>query len=70
LKIQIVIGGKAYEVEVEVEGGEDHLGVPGHLPGERQPFSPRGCPQLRDHTLLRKWTPMNRRHAAARWLES
>jgi methylmalonyl-CoA carboxyltransferase 1.3S subunit len=32
LKIQIVIGGRAYEVEVDVEGGEDQLGVPGHLP--------------------------------------
>lgn len=27
-----MIGGTAYEVEVEVEGGEDTLGVPGHLP--------------------------------------
>jgi methylmalonyl-CoA carboxyltransferase 1.3S subunit len=48
LKIQIAIGGKAYEVEVEVEGGEEHLGVPGHLPaGEatiqstRVPTAPR-----------------------------
>jgi methylmalonyl-CoA carboxyltransferase small subunit len=48
LKIQIVIGGKAYEVEVEVEGGEDHLGVPGHLPpgtatiqSTRVPTAPR-----------------------------
>jgi methylmalonyl-CoA carboxyltransferase small subunit len=48
LKIQIVIGGKAYEVEVEVEGGEDHLGVPGHLPAgtatiqsTRVPTAPR-----------------------------
>ena len=32
MKIQIVIGGKTYEVEVDVEGGEDQLGVPGHLP--------------------------------------
>jgi methylmalonyl-CoA carboxyltransferase small subunit len=48
LKIQLVIGGKAYEVEVEVEGGEDHLGVPGHLPAgaatiqsTRVPTAPR-----------------------------
>lgn len=32
MKIQIMAGGKPYEVEVDVEGGEDHLGVPGHLP--------------------------------------
>lgn len=32
MKIQIAIGGKAYEVEVDVEGGEDQRGVPGHLP--------------------------------------
>jgi methylmalonyl-CoA carboxyltransferase small subunit len=30
--MQIMVGGKPYEVEVDVEGGEDHLGVPGHLP--------------------------------------
>lgn len=48
MKIQLVIGGKAYEVEVEVEGGEDHLGVPGHLPAgaatiqsTRMPTAPR-----------------------------
>jgi methylmalonyl-CoA carboxyltransferase 1.3S subunit len=48
LKVQIVIGGKAYEVEVEVEGGEDRLGVPGHLPpgtatiqSTRVPTAPR-----------------------------
>jgi methylmalonyl-CoA carboxyltransferase small subunit len=48
LKIQIVVGGKAYEVEVEVEGGEDLLGVPGHLPAgtatiqsTRVPTAPR-----------------------------
>ncbi|HWY57733.1 MAG TPA: biotin/lipoyl-containing protein [Terriglobales bacterium] len=48
VKIQIVIGGKAYEVEVEVEGGEDSLGVPGHLPpgaatiqSARVPTAPR-----------------------------
>ncbi|HWY59828.1 MAG TPA: biotin/lipoyl-containing protein [Terriglobales bacterium] len=48
MKIQIVIGGKAYEVEVEVEGGEDLLGVPGHLPAgtatiqsTRVPTAPR-----------------------------
>jgi methylmalonyl-CoA carboxyltransferase 1.3S subunit len=35
VKIQIAMGGKAYEVEVEVEGGEEHLGVPGHLPAGR-----------------------------------
>jgi methylmalonyl-CoA carboxyltransferase small subunit len=34
LKIQIAIGGKAYEVEVDVEGGEGTLGAPGQpLPG-------------------------------------
>jgi methylmalonyl-CoA carboxyltransferase 1.3S subunit len=43
-----MIGGKAYEVEVDVEGGEDHLGVPGHLPpgtatiqSTRVPTAPR-----------------------------
>lgn len=48
MKIQIVVGGKAYEVEVEVEGGEDLLGVPGHLPAgtatiqsTRVPTAPR-----------------------------
>jgi len=48
LKIQIVIGGKAYEVDFEVEGGEDLLGVPGHLPAgtatiqsTRVPTAPR-----------------------------
>jgi methylmalonyl-CoA carboxyltransferase small subunit len=48
LKIQIVIAGKAYEVEVEVEGGEDLLGVPGHFPpgtatiqSTRVPTAPR-----------------------------
>jgi methylmalonyl-CoA carboxyltransferase 1.3S subunit len=48
LKIQIMVEGKAYEVEVDVEGGEDHLGVPGHLPAgtatvqsTRVPTAPR-----------------------------
>jgi len=48
VKVQIVIGGKAYEVEVDVEGGEDQLGVPGHLPAgaatiqsTRVPTAPR-----------------------------
>lgn len=48
MKIQIAIGGRAYEVEVDVEGGEDHLGVPGHLPAgtatiqsTRVPTAPR-----------------------------
>ena len=48
MKIQIMIGGKAYEIEVDVEGGEDHLGVPGHLPpgtatiqSTRVPSAPR-----------------------------
>jgi methylmalonyl-CoA carboxyltransferase 1.3S subunit len=48
MKIQIVIDGKAYEVEVDVEGGEDQLGVPGHLPAgtatiqsTRVPTAPR-----------------------------
>lgn len=48
MKIQLVIGGKGYEVEIEVEGGEDHLGVPGHLPAgaatiqsTRMPTAPR-----------------------------
>jgi methylmalonyl-CoA carboxyltransferase small subunit len=48
LKIQLVVGGQAYEVEVDVEGGEDALGVPGHLPAgpatiqsTRVPTSPR-----------------------------
>lgn len=48
MKVQIVIGGKAYEVEVDVEGGEDQLGVPGHLPAgaatiqsTRVPTAPR-----------------------------
>jgi methylmalonyl-CoA carboxyltransferase small subunit len=43
-----MVGGKAYEVEVDVEGGEDHLGVPGHLPpgpatiqSTRVPSAPR-----------------------------
>jgi methylmalonyl-CoA carboxyltransferase 1.3S subunit len=31
VKIQIVVGGIAYEVEVDVEGGEDSLGVPGQV---------------------------------------
>ncbi len=48
MKLQIAIGGKAYEVEVDVEGGEEHLGVPGHLPAgtgtiqsTRVPTAPR-----------------------------
>lgn len=48
MKIQIMVGGKAYEVEVDVEGGEDHLGVTGHLPAgaatiqsTRVPTAPR-----------------------------
>lgn len=48
LKIQIVIAGKAYEVEVEVEDGENLVGVPGHLPSgtatiqsTRVPTAPR-----------------------------
>jgi len=48
LKIQIVIGGKAYEVEVDVEGGEEQLGVPGQFPAgaatiqsTRVPTAPR-----------------------------
>lgn len=48
MKIQIVVGGQAYEVEVDVEGGEDSLGVPGHLPAgpatiqsTRVPTAPR-----------------------------
>jgi methylmalonyl-CoA carboxyltransferase 1.3S subunit len=48
LKIQIVIGRKAYEIEADVEGGEDQLGVPGHLPAgtatiqsTRVPTAPR-----------------------------
>jgi methylmalonyl-CoA carboxyltransferase small subunit len=43
-----MIGGKAYEVEVDVEGGEEHLGIPGHLPpgattiqSTRVPTAPR-----------------------------
>ena len=47
MKIQIVIGGKAYEVEVEAEGGDDVL-VPGPLPAgtatiqsTRVPTAPR-----------------------------
>jgi methylmalonyl-CoA carboxyltransferase small subunit len=47
VKIQIVIGGKAYEVEVEAEGGDDVL-VPGPLPAgtatiqsTRVPTAPR-----------------------------
>jgi len=46
LKIQIAIGGKAYEVDIE--GGEDQLGVPGHFPAgtatiqsTRVPTAPR-----------------------------
>jgi methylmalonyl-CoA carboxyltransferase small subunit len=48
MKIQIMLGGKAYEVEVDVEGGEEHLGIPGHLPpgkgtiqSTRVPTAPR-----------------------------
>jgi methylmalonyl-CoA carboxyltransferase 1.3S subunit len=48
LKIQIMIDGKAYEVEVDVEGGEDQMGVPGRLPAgpatiqsTRVPSAPR-----------------------------
>jgi methylmalonyl-CoA carboxyltransferase small subunit len=48
MKIQIMIGGKAYEVEADVEGGEGHLGIPGHLPpgattiqSTRVPTAPR-----------------------------
>ena len=48
MKIQIMLGGKAYEVEVDVEGGEEHLGIPGHLPAgtatiqsTRVPTAPR-----------------------------
>jgi methylmalonyl-CoA carboxyltransferase small subunit len=48
MKIQIMIGGKAYEAEVDVEGGEEHLGIPGHLPpgtttiqSTRVPTAPR-----------------------------
>ena len=47
MKIQIVAGGKAYEVEVDVEGGEDQLDVPGLSAGTapiqstRVPTAPR-----------------------------
>ncbi len=48
MKIQIAIGGKAYEVEVEVEGGEEQLGVPSQFPAgtatiqsARVPTAPR-----------------------------
>ena len=47
MKIQVVIGGKAYEIEADVEGG-GQLGVPGHLPAgtatiqsTRVPTAPR-----------------------------
>jgi methylmalonyl-CoA carboxyltransferase small subunit len=38
LKIQIVIAGKAYEVDVEVEGGEELPLVPGQLPPGTAPI--------------------------------
>jgi methylmalonyl-CoA carboxyltransferase small subunit len=38
LKVQIVIGGKAYEVEVDGEGGEDLLGPSGQLPAGTAPI--------------------------------
>lgn len=48
MKIQIVIGGKAYEVDVDVEGGEENLEIPGRLPAgaatiqsTRVPTAPR-----------------------------
>ncbi len=47
MKIQIVTGGKAYEVEVEVEGEEHLHGVPGQIPpgsalqSRRVPTAPR-----------------------------
>lgn len=48
LKIQIVIDAKAYEVEVDVEGGQEQIGVPGVLPAgtaaiqsTRVPTAPR-----------------------------
>jgi methylmalonyl-CoA carboxyltransferase 1.3S subunit len=48
VKIQVVVGGIAYEVEVDVEGGEELQGVPGQLlPGTstiqstRMPPAPR-----------------------------
>ena len=48
MKIQIAIGGKAYEVEVDLEGDEGALGVPGPLPAgaagiqsTRVPTAPR-----------------------------
>ncbi|MGA8541810.1 MAG: acetyl-CoA carboxylase biotin carboxyl carrier protein subunit [Terriglobales bacterium] len=48
MKVQIAIGGKTYEVEVEVEGGEDAVGLPGThsagigmLQSARVPTAPR-----------------------------
>lgn len=44
MKIQIVIGGKAYEVEVEVEGGEYVPGVPGQIQHEAGPLQSKLVP--------------------------
>jgi methylmalonyl-CoA carboxyltransferase small subunit len=38
LKIQITIAGKAYEVEVDVEGEKDMLGVQGQIPPGTAPI--------------------------------
>ena len=49
MKIQIVIGGKAYEVEVDVEGGDNQHGVPGHHPHETGPVQSKLVPTAARH---------------------
>jgi methylmalonyl-CoA carboxyltransferase small subunit len=44
VKIQIVVGGKAYEVEVDVEGDEGLLGVPGPFPAGAAPIQSTRVP--------------------------
>ena len=50
MKIQIMVDGKAYEVEVDVEGGEDHLGVHGHLPAGPASIQSTLVPTARPHS--------------------
>jgi methylmalonyl-CoA carboxyltransferase small subunit len=49
VKIQIVIGGKAYEVEVEIEGAERLPGVPGHVQREAGPVQSKLVPTAPRH---------------------
>jgi len=44
LKIQITIAGKAYEVEVDVEGEDDLLGIPGQVSSGAAPIQSMRVP--------------------------